>query len=208
MSWKTAIGAIAAAAAIVVAIVLIAGGGDDTADAAETDDDFIAQMTVHHQSAIEMAEMARERGEHPQIKQLADAIVQAQADEIDEMEASHERLFGEGVQGHEHGDLGLSEDEMGAHADMAELESAEPFDQAFIDMMIPHHQGAIRMARVELENGEDGEIAAIAEAIIEAQSREIEQMNRWRKQWYGAISPAGGVPAPTEEAPSHEEMGH
>jgi len=33
---------------------------------------------------------------------------------------------------------------------MIHLEEAIPFDRAFIDAMIPHHQGAIRMARLEL----------------------------------------------------------
>jgi uncharacterized protein (DUF305 family) len=53
-------------------------------------------------------------------------------------------------------------------------------------MMIPHHQGAIRMARIELAQGEDEELTELATAIIEAQSHEIEEMNSWRERWYGA----------------------
>jgi uncharacterized protein (DUF305 family) len=93
--------------------------------------------------------------------------------------------------------------------DVAALEKARPFDLTFIDTMIPHHQGAIRMARIELERGSDEELANLATAIIEAQSREIEEMNAWRERWYGSPSPAGGVPPADEaEAPSHEEAGH
>jgi uncharacterized protein (DUF305 family) len=73
--------------------------------------------------------------------------------------------------------------------------------------MIPHHQGAILMAQVVLERGSDGEIQELAEAIIAAQSREIEQMNEWRERWYGARSPAGGVPA-GGGMPAHDMMGH
>jgi uncharacterized protein (DUF305 family) len=88
---------------------------------------------------------------------------------------------------------------------MAALESARPFDRAFIDMMIPHHAGAIRMARVETEEGENDELVELAHRIIEAQSREIRAMNEHRTEEFGAPSPAGGVPPEGEE---HESMEH
>jgi hypothetical protein len=61
-------------------------------------------------------------------------------------------------------------------------------------MMITHHRGAIRMARAERRRGKDAHLRKIARAIIRAQSAEIREMNAWRKQWYGATSPSGGVP--------------
>jgi uncharacterized protein (DUF305 family) len=42
--------------------------------------------------------------------------------------------------------------------------------------MIPHHQSAIDMARIELEQGEDEETRAMAQEIIDAQEAEIEEM--------------------------------
>jgi hypothetical protein len=60
-------------------------------------------------------------------------------------------------------------------------------------MMITHHQGAIRMARAELNKGGNAELRAIARAIVSAQKGEITEMNRWRKQWYGGTSPSGGI---------------
>jgi uncharacterized protein (DUF305 family) len=50
------------------------------------------------------------------------------------------------------------------------------------------------MARAERAKGKDAQLKGIAAAIITAQSKEIRQMNAWRKQWYGATSPSGGVP--------------
>ena len=47
------------------------------------------------------------------------------------------------------------------------------FDQAFIDMMVPHHQSAVAMAVVALARAEHPEIAALAPEIIEAQEPEI-----------------------------------
>lgn len=210
MSWKVIAGALVAVAAVVVAVVLIAGDGDETSDAQQTDDDFIARMVEHHELAIDMAEVAQEKGEHAEVRQLAGEIVAAQSSEIDQMRSIHERMFDGGIEGHDHGTLGLSMSEMGMHMEMADLENAKQFDQEFIDAMIAHHQGAIRMARIEKDQGSDEELAEICDAIIAAQTAEIDQMNMWRQQWYGAQSPSGGALEEGEEGsmPSHEMMGH
>ncbi len=208
MSWKVIAGALVAVAAVLVAIVLIAGG-DDTADAKQTDDDFMAQMTAHHEMAIEMAELAQERAEHAEVRQLAGEIIAAQTAEIDRMGSIHERMFDEGIEGHEHGMLGMSHAEMGMNMNMTDLENAKPFDKEFIDSMVAHHQGAIRMARIEKDKGEDDELAEICDAIIVAQTAEIEEMNMWHEQWYGAPSSSGGAPEEGESSvPPHEMMGH
>jgi uncharacterized protein (DUF305 family) len=194
MSTKTfaAIGVVAIA--VVVGVIALASGGEDEAQASETDGAFLAGMVPHHESAIEMAEMAQMRADHPEIRRLADEIVTAQTNEIDLINDIHERLFGEPVGGMSHGSLGLSEEMMGMGMDMSMLETAKPFDRGFIDMMVAHHQGAIRMAQIELAEGDDEETKSLANAIIDAQSREIGEMNEWRTQWYGSPSPAGGVP--------------
>lgn len=52
-------------------------------------------------------------------------------------------------------------------------------DRDFLTMMIPHHQGAIDMAKIELEYGKDPQTRALAEAIVAAQEKEIAQMTAW-----------------------------
>ena len=53
-------------------------------------------------------------------------------------------------------------------------------DKDFVMMMIPHHQGAIDTAKVELKYGKDKKLRAMAEAIIKAQEKEIAEMRKWQ----------------------------
>lgn len=192
---------VAAFAAVLIASLALAAcgsSGSDSASAKDTDGSFVAGMVPHHQSAIDMARLAQEQGQHPEIKQLANAIVNTQAIEIQQLSAAHQRLFGKSLAegGTEHGaGLGLDQHLSGMDMEPGVLDGAKPFDREFIDMMIPHHQGAIRMARIEIANGSDAELQQIAQDIITAQTLEIQKMNAWRKSWYGSASPAGGVPA-------------
>ncbi len=61
-----------------------------------------------------------------------------------------------------------------------------PVDQQFIDMMVPHHQAAVEMAKTAQMRGEHAEIKTLAGNIIGSQSTEIGQMQQWRKMWYGS----------------------
>ena len=58
--------------------------------------------------------------------------------------------------------------------------SGETVDQSYIAKMIAHHQGAVAMAEVALRDSQDPEIRRMAQAVIDAQTREIAEMRAWR----------------------------
>ncbi|KKR16445.1 MAG: hypothetical protein A2186_03170 [Candidatus Levybacteria bacterium RIFOXYA1_FULL_41_10] len=64
-----------------------------------------------------------------------------------------------------------------------EGKAGDDFDKTFIEEMIEHHQGAIDMAKEAQVYGKHDEIKNLADEIISAQTREIEMMRRWQKDW-------------------------
>ncbi len=122
-------------------------------------------MVRHHRSALEMAEAAQGRIEDPELRKIQDAILKTQAAEIRQMERIHERLFGEPLEPDEgaHMHLGLSAKEAGMdHMDGARSlpRVRPPADRRFISEMVPHHRGAVAMARAVLPRTRTGSCAS------------------------------------------------
>jgi uncharacterized protein (DUF305 family) len=64
-------------------------------------------------------------------------------------------------------------------------------DQHFITQMIPHHDGAIAMAKLALERSSNEDVLTLAKNIIEAQERENTDMRSWYQTWFGSdVSPS------------------
>jgi uncharacterized protein (DUF305 family) len=186
-------------AAAIVALAAGCGGGDDagsgmnhessassttsTSAAAEHNDQDIAfaqGMVPHHQQAIDMAKMAAEKGTDPKVKDLASRVQNAQDPEIQQLNGMLERwgapTTGSSMPGMDHG--GMSGEGMMTDEQMQQLEQATgaDFDRMWLTMMIEHHQGAVAMAKTEVEQGSDADATALAQEIIDAQEAEITEM--------------------------------
>ncbi len=61
--------------------------------------------------------------------------------------------------------------------------TGDEFDKAFLAEMIIHHQGAIDMANLVLQKSSKPELRSLANDIIAAQTKEINQMKQWQMQW-------------------------
>ena len=141
---------------------------------------FVDAMIPHHEGAVEMAEVALQNAEHEEIKTLARDIVGSQRAEIELLGRIREEIGATTTtmsQEEMEGMMGMSEDPQA-------LAGERPFDKAFMDAMTPHHESAIEMAEVALEESENPRIRRIAEDIVSAQKREIQQMRQWREEWY------------------------
>jgi len=80
-------------------------------------------------------------------------------------------------------DMGYEKEMMSAHKkmmeDMMAMKPTGDPDKDFAMMMVPHHQGAIDMAEVQLKYGKDPQLKKMAQDIIDAQKKEIEEFKKW-----------------------------
>lgn len=94
------------------------------------------------------------------------------------------RMMGIGVK-----NMTSQNQEMGMGSSMDQMmgsmkdKSGYDFDKAFIDAMIVHHEGAIKMAQQTEHRAQHQEIKDLSRNIVIAQTAEIEQMKQWKKAW-------------------------
>jgi uncharacterized protein (DUF305 family) len=152
---------------------------------------FIDAMTPHHEGAVVMAQEALQKSSRPEIKQLAQAIIDAQQEEITQMQdwrkawyptaAATPMMYDEQM-GHM---MPINEAMRNSMMMNQDLEGADDqFDLRFINAMLPHHEGALTMAKEALEKSDRPEIKQLAQDILSSQQQEIDQMKQWRKSWY------------------------
>lgn len=159
---------------------------------ADLDLRFIDAMTPHHEGAVVMAKDAQQKSKRPEIQKLAAEIIQAQDTEIAQMRQWRKAWYPK-----------ASDTPMAYHTQMGHMMAMTPeqkesmmmsqdlgvadaeFDLRFIDAMIPHHEGAVTMAKEVLGKTKRSEIKQMAEAILASQQAEIDQMKAWRNTWYG-----------------------
>ncbi len=147
-----------------------------------SDERFIDMLMPHHLMSVQMAQIALQKGEHSELKDLTATIISSQNREIVELKHLKQRLSGTSnipttVNPINMENIGIMTPD--------QLASQKPFDRAFLDSMIPHHASAVDLASVALMRSSNADIKRIARSIIDAQSQEIGTMIQWSKRWYG-----------------------
>jgi uncharacterized protein (DUF305 family) len=147
---------------------------------------FIDTMSEHHQSAIDMAKIAEMNAQHAEVKSLARSIVADQQKEISQMKSWRDQWYAGKPPAMNMEMPGMMDSMKGMDMSKMKATSGNAFDLMFIDMMTPHHQGAVTMAREALTKSDHPEIKKLAQQIIDAQEKEIALMNKWKAAWSGA----------------------
>jgi uncharacterized protein (DUF305 family) len=151
-----------------------------------TDVGFAQGMIPHHAQAVEMADMALVNTTNPDVLALARQIKAAQSPEIEKM-TGWLKSWGQNVPSTAMGSMaghdmtgmdGMMMDGMMSEADMKRLStsSGTAFDRLWLELMIQHHEGAVKMAKVEVADGKYPDVIALAQAIISGQQAEITTM--------------------------------
>jgi uncharacterized protein (DUF305 family) len=151
---------------------------------------FIDAMTPHHQGAVVMAKEALQKSKRPEILKLAQDIIKAQDREIAQMKQWRKTWYAKegdtpmawsADMGHM---MAMSASQKQGMMMSQNLGAADAgFDLRFIDAMIPHHEGALVMAKEILGKSKRPEIKKLAQDILTSQQIEIKQMKDWKKAW-------------------------
>jgi uncharacterized protein (DUF305 family) len=170
----------------------------------EFDQLYIDMMIPHHQSIIAMAQAARDRLTDERLQATAESIITTQDAEITQLRLLREQWYG--------GARSMPKDEtmmgmmmeqmpgMGVMDQMTMLMDAEALvaafcagsdpDLTFIEVTIPHHEMAIAASEAALEKAVHPEIKEIAQGVVEAQQREIDELTAIQVELASGATPA------------------
>ncbi len=154
---------------------------------------FIDSMVPHHQGALVMAQEVITKSKRPELVKFAKGIIKEQKKEISQMQqwrkqwypkVSATPIMWHGAMNHE---MSMTDEHKQSMMMMSmSLGKADDlFDLRFLDAMIPHHQGAVTMAKDALQKSTRAPLIKLSQNILTSQQAEIDRMNQWRKKWYG-----------------------
>ena len=146
----------------------------------DPDHDFVTMMIPLHQGAIDMAKVVLRDGKDSDIREFAETIIEDQQAEIGLMEGWLTKYKPtEGESPNKTFVTAMERIDASMDRDMRNAKKIKDPDHDFVMMMIPHHQGAIDMAKLVLIYGKDPEVRRLAGQVVAAQQSEIQIMQRW-----------------------------
>ncbi|MDP2342718.1 MAG: DUF305 domain-containing protein [Deltaproteobacteria bacterium] len=144
---------------------------------------FIDTMSEHHQMAVDMAKMAASQAGHEELKGFAAKVQKDQEFEIAQLRSHRDQHFAGKPNAVDHMLPGMM---AMPPMDMSKLKAAkgQEFDHHFIDMMIPHHEAAVTMSEDAVKMATTPALKQMAQKMVEAQKKEIDQLKSWRSAWF------------------------
>jgi uncharacterized protein (DUF305 family) len=141
----------------------------------DADREYVSMMIAHHEQALAMTRFAPERAQNETVKGLADRIRYSQEPEIGAMKQWQRTFNAIGT----HGDHGLMPG-MATQDQLNALGAArgKDFDRMFLELMIKHHEGAIKMATDVRGAGTNVQVEEMADDVVATQSDEINRMRK------------------------------
>jgi uncharacterized protein (DUF305 family) len=154
---------------------------------------FIDSMIPHHQGALVMAQEVLQKSKRPEVIKLAKSIITEQKKEIAQMQQWRKQWYPKAsatpIMWHtemKHEMAMTPEHKQSMMMSMSLGKADAGFDKRFLDVMIPHHQGAVTMGKDSLQKSTRPEMQKLAQSMIKSQQSEIDLMTQWRQKWYGS----------------------
>jgi len=141
--------------------------------------DFLYEMIPHHEAAVSMSENIMKYGHNEQVKQLAANIIRDQLEGIGKMEALKEK-----IKMNPQVNMQAEEAYLKAYNNIYKtmitaMQDAKPtgnIDKDFLEEMIPHHEGAIKMSQNIMKYTQNNELKTILQNIITTQQKQLTEM--------------------------------
>jgi len=168
---------------------------------------FIDLMMTHHQRSIELAMIALERGEHPELIALARQTIDTSLDQMERLRQWRDlwyagipvitgsqamAIFDQMAAGNPGRGGVPGAREITTPPDIMSLCGANPgeFDLAFIDRMVTLHSGALLLSEAAITLAEHTEIQNFATARLASLRTDVDALNAWRSLWFPEATPA------------------
>ena len=145
------------------------------------DHDFAHMMMAHHQGAVDMSEIEPRDGKDATLSALAQKIIADQKKEIADLDKVAERLDngGKNYTPKDPNDKFQARLDQGMKTMMKPMTPSSDVNMDYAMMMVEHHRSAVQMAEAEVAMGKDPELKKMAQQMIDAQTKEIQQFNDW-----------------------------
>ena len=144
------------------------------------DYDFANLMIMHHQMAIDMSRVQIEKGSDQTIKNMANGIVVAQEIEIREMQQFIQNYKIPKTNNQTSNSYKIATEMKSMMDKMNAVKMFDDIDKDYVAMMIPHHESAVAMAKMQLQFGTQNVLVDLSKNIIEDQSFEIDEFKNWQ----------------------------